>query len=183
MATATTKPSATIFYAWQSDLPKEANRFFVQWCLERAIKELHREGELKVDPRIDRDTLGVSGARDIADEIYEKIDQCQVFVADVSIINKGAKIEDKACRPTPNPNVLLELGYAAQRLQWGGVIPILNLAFGPVEDLPFDLRKRRTLTYNLAENAETSVRDEQRKQVVDARSVRFRNYSRNPHRQ
>ena len=36
-----------------------------------------------------------------------------------------------------------ELGYALKRLGWGQVIMILNEAFGPVSDLPFDLRMKR----------------------------------------
>jgi hypothetical protein len=165
MATADVKPVATIFYSWQSDLPNSANRTFIQSCLERATKELGREGELKVDPRLDRDT---QGAADIAGEIYQKIDQCQVFVADVSIVNKYAKLKDDPYRALPNANVMLELGYAVNRLDWGGVIPIHNLHTGPVEDLPFDIRKRRVLTYKLAPDAELAARDEQRRNIVSA---------------
>jgi len=166
MATAQTKPAATVFYSWQSDLPNATNRGFIEDCLDRAIKELDRADQLKVDVRVDRDTKGARGAADIADEIYQKIDACNVFVADVSFINKGAKIGDTPDRPTPNPNVLLELGYAANNLTWNGVIPVLNLDSGRVEDLPFDLRKRRVVTYSLPAGAEASIRNEQRKSLT-----------------
>ena len=168
MATADAKPIATIFYSWQSDLPNSANRTFIQSCLECAIKELGREGALKVEPRLDRDTQGGASAADIADEIYQKIDQCQVFVADVSIVNKYANLKDDPYRPLPNANVMLELGYAVNRLDWGGVIPIHNLHTGPIESLPFDIRKRRVLTYTLAPDAELSARDEHRRHIVSA---------------
>src|SRR5205085_1155266 len=39
-------------------------------------------------------------------------------------------------RPTPNPNVLIELGYAAHRHGWNGILCVFNAATGRVEDLP-----------------------------------------------
>jgi len=52
-----------------------------------------------------------------------------------------------ADRPTPNPNVLIELGYALKRLGWNRILMILNAEFGKVEALPFDLRMKRVITY------------------------------------
>lgn len=60
---------------------------------------------------IDRDTQGLAGAPDIGDSIYDKIDSADIFIADVTIIN-----QDYAGRKTPNPNVLIELGYAIKAL-------------------------------------------------------------------
>jgi hypothetical protein len=74
-------------------------------CLQRAIKEVRAEEELKLDPCVDRDTTGVPGSPDIAATIFEKIKAADIFVGDVSFINQGA-----TGRPTPNPNVLVELG-------------------------------------------------------------------------
>jgi len=97
----------TIFYSWQSDLPDNTNRHFIQKAIEEAVKSLKKEDVLEVQPVIDRDTRGVPGSPDIADTIFRKIDASQVFVCDISIINKGLQ-----SKPTPNPNVLVELGYA-----------------------------------------------------------------------
>ena len=47
------------------------------------------------------------GAPDIARAILEKIAAADLIVADISIING-----DRDGRRTPNPNVLIELGYA-----------------------------------------------------------------------
>jgi hypothetical protein len=98
---------------------------------------------IKVEPVVDRDTIGVPGSPDIAATILQKIDSCDVFVCDVSIINGG-----QATRSTPNPNVLFELGYAVKRLGWDRIILVLNSSFGPVQDLPFDLRMKRVLVYS-----------------------------------
>jgi hypothetical protein len=141
--------SATVFYSWQSDLPNPTNRGFIEDCLERAIKELKAEGQLRVEPSLDRDTLNVPGSPDISATIFDKIDSAALFVCDVSIINKGAEN-----RPTPNPNVLIELGYAVKTLGWRRIICVFNSVTGKVEDLPFDLRHRRVRAYSLEENQE-----------------------------
>src|ERR1019366_9830222 len=62
-------------------------------------------------------------------------------------------------RRTPNPNVLLELGYAAKRLTWDNVICVFNTAFGKTEDLPFDLRHRRMCVYSTAKEDEIKAEE------------------------
>src|SRR5262249_32772453 len=50
-------------------------------------------------------------------------------------------------RRTPNPNVLLELGFAIAHLGWDRIVLVQNTEFGGPDELPFDLRGRRTVTY------------------------------------
>jgi hypothetical protein len=140
--------SHTVFYSWQSDLPNRTNRTFIQDALEKAIDGL-LEIELQVDLILDRDTKDTPGAPDIVQTILAKIDKALIVVADVSIVNKGAD-----ARLTPNPNVLFELGYAVHALSWDYVLPVFNLATGSIEDLPFDLRSRRPITYVMTEETE-----------------------------
>lgn len=61
-----------------------------------------------------------------------------------------ARIIHSACedKKTPNPNVLLELGYAVSRLGWERVICLFNSNIGKIEDLPFDLRQKRVTAFN-----------------------------------
>ena len=136
-----------IFYSWQSDLPNSTNRGFIQRALERAAQSIGNDPAIAVEPVVDRDTTGVPGSPDIVDTIFEKIDSCQVFVCDVSIINPN-----DSQRPTPNPNVLLELGFALKRLGWSYIIMIFNSSFSPIERLPFDLRTKRVTVYSVQEN-------------------------------
>src|SRR5262245_60249296 len=115
----------TVFYSWQSDSPNSVNRGFIADCLERALKEVRVDEELRLDPCLDRDTSGVPGSPDIAATIFEKIGAADIFVADVTFINPpGSK------RRTPNPNVMVELGYAAARLGWDRIICVFNRASG-----------------------------------------------------
>jgi len=140
---------ATIFYSWQSDTKAAANRTLIQNALEGAVKELRADGSISVEPVIERDTKDVPGAPDIGTTIFEKIDASAAMIADVTIVGRGDG------GPTPNPNVLVELGYAFKALGWKRIVLVQNVAFGGPEDLPFDLRQKRVLTYNSPEDAPT----------------------------
>jgi hypothetical protein len=84
----------------------------------------------------------VLGSPDIAVTIVTKILAASAFVGDVTIVGKyGAK-------QTSNANVLLELGYAFSALTEAKVILVKNTALGQPEDLLFDLKLRRGLTYS-----------------------------------
>lgn len=136
-----------VFYSWQSDLPNRTNRGFIQDALERAAHAISDDDSIAVEPVIDRDTAGVPGSPDIASTIFSKIDRADVVVFDVTIVTAA-----DAVRPMPNPNVLLELGYAIKAKGWDRIALVVNTAFGPIEQLPFDLRSRRAITYGLRES-------------------------------
>lgn len=152
----------SVFYSWQSDTRSAANRTLIQKALEAATAEVRDEGSIIVEPTVDRDTLSVPGAPDIGATIFKKIDASAVFVADVTIVN------DAPPRPTPNPNVLIELGYALKSLGDPRVVLVQNLAFGGPEMLPFDLRQKRVITYNSSEDAPSRA-DERRGLQADLR--------------
>lgn len=147
-----------IFYSWQSDLPNNTNRGFINTAIEKAINEINADDSFDLIPFLDRDTMGVPGSPDISTSIFEKIDDSSVFICDVSIINGGV---DNG-RSTPNPNVLIELGYAISKLSWNKIILVMNEEYGKVESLPFDLRGRKVLTYSISRDSESKT-DERKK--------------------
>ena len=98
------------------------------------------------------------GSPDIASTIFEKINTADIFAADVSFING-----ESPGRRTPNPNVLVELGYAAGRLGWDRIICVFNRAMGEINDLPLDIRQRRVRGYDLRVGQEKA---DQRKILV-----------------
>ncbi len=155
-----------IFYSWQSDLPNSLNRGLIQKALEKVATEIESDTSVSIEPVIDRDTQGISGAPDIVSTIFEKIDKSDIFVADVSIINSSMD-----CRSTPNPNVLIELGYALKSLGFNSVILVFNTAFGKIEKLPFDLKMRRVITFDAPEDCN---RSEVRKKLVKQFNGAFR---------
>ncbi|TEB43747.1 hypothetical protein D0809_12675 [Flavobacterium circumlabens] len=153
----------TIFYSWQSDLPNATNRTLIQQCLKDAVSEIN-DPNLEINIRVDQDTQGLSGSPDITQSIFEKIDNSEIFVCDISIINN-----DSEKRKTPNPNVLIELGYAAKTIDWDNVICIYNTAFGEIDDLPFDIKQRRILTYNLSQGEDkSSTRSSLKKNLISS---------------
>ena len=134
-----------VFYSWQSDLPNATNRGLIQSALETAARAIAGDDTVDVEPVIDRDTEGVAGSPDIASTIFAKIDAADIVVADVSIIS-----DPSTRRRTPNPNVLIEVGFALKTLSFERVVLVFNSAFGAIESLPFDLRMRRLVVYNSA---------------------------------
>ena len=132
-----------IFYSWQSDLPKNQNLNFIETSIKDALKKLRQQKNISLDIKLDKATRNLAGSPDITESIFTKIGSCNIFVADISIINK--KYDE--LRKTPNPNVLVELGYAARSLGWEKIICVYNKDFGSYNDLPFDLRNRRILDY------------------------------------
>jgi hypothetical protein len=141
-----------VFYSWQSDLPRKVTRDLVRASIDTAVHRIAQDVGLEDSPRLDSDTTGVSGTPDIANTIYEKIGMSDIFIADVSIIGRTAPADAaKKVKSMPNPNVLLELGYAAAKLGWERLVLVMNTAFGAPEELPFDLKNRRfPISYKLS---------------------------------
>jgi len=162
-----THDKQTLFYSWQSDTPAALNRSFIEETLTAAIKRI--KSEAVVEPAIrntelvlDKDTEGVPGSPPIAQTILAKIDQCSVFVADLTFV--GSSLSDLGSRQRlfPNPNVLIEYGYGLCRHGHDRMISILNTAFGEshTDNLPFDLRHLRwPITYHLSEDTKRRKKD------------------------
>lgn len=131
----------SIFYSWENDLPTKTHRYFIERCIRDALKTLEKEAKVYMD--YDRDTMGLMGSPGIVESIFDKIDKSVLFVCDVSIIN--SETEGKKA---PNPNVLIELGYAASKLGWERIVCLFDSNTGKVEDLPFDLRHKRVTPFN-----------------------------------
>src|SRR6185437_8056425 len=94
-------------------------------------------------PEIDHDTKNTPGMAEIPATILKKISESAVFVADVTPIGKSP--DGKAL---PNPNVMIELGWAMSEVGPDKIIGVLNTASGwKPDDLPFDIRHRRILPY------------------------------------
>jgi hypothetical protein len=134
-----------VFYSWQSDSPNSTNRGLIENALRDAAKEISGDESIDIEPVVDRDTQGVSGAPDIAATIFDKITAADIFVADISLVLNGKK------RSSPNPNVLIELGYALHALGHERIVLVFNATSGRTEKLPFDLKTRRILIYKSEE--------------------------------
>lgn len=126
----------SIFYSWQSDLPGKTNRYFIEDAIKKSLKEINKDN--RIVAFIDRDTKDELGSPDIRSSIFRKINHSKFFVCDVSLNDNGV----------PNPNVLIELGYAIKVLGWSKIICLFNSQTGNIEDLPFDINHNRVTPYN-----------------------------------
>lgn len=143
-----TQKDFKIFYSWQSDINSKFNNHFIKDCLDKVVKDLAKNNSLEVIPTLDKDVKGETGSPNIIETILKKIDACQILVADVTIINSDFLSRLFNRRQTPNPNVLIELGYGLNRLSWDRIICLNNSYFSKVENLPFDLKQNRISQYH-----------------------------------
>jgi hypothetical protein len=155
-----------IFFSWQSDIPPCVGRNFLKEILEEVCNGIASDtniDEALRDLGVDSDTQGVAGQPPIVETIFKKIDKSSVFIADMTFV--GARTDG---RLTPNPNVLIEYGWALKGLGYERVICVMNTAYGkPTSDnLPFDLSHVRwPIQYSLADNSTTEIKTEERQKL------------------
>lgn len=135
----------TVFYAWQSDRDQKANRHFIRRALDDAATRINGDNALGVEIKIDADTEGVVGTPAVTETILGKIRSSDIFVPDLTFV-----AETDAGKRTPNPNVMVEYGYALRSLTFEAMMPVMNTHYGAPTELPFDLgHVRHPTQYNL----------------------------------
>ena len=158
-------PKFKIFYSWQSDLPGNKTRNFIRDCIDDAIA--FAEESEAIEAVRDEATKDTTGSPNIVTTLFSKIDECDLFVADVSLCFTGdvKKEQDgrELIKHSPNPNVLIELGYAVRILNWEHVICVCNTDYGT--DFPFDIAQNRRLPYSLEGKMKADVRREVAKSI------------------
>jgi hypothetical protein len=98
----------------------------------------------------------------------------------------GLVSTDGKQRQFPNPNVMMEYGYALKRHSHTALIAVMNSAFGrpDADSLPFDLRHLRwPITYHLVDSAAADKRDQFEglvETLVDAIGLILSNHSQPP---
>lgn len=143
----------TIFYSWQSDLPQENNQKAIRAVLRTVFTDIENEIN-NIALVLDEATRNTSGSPDIPATIFEKIPISDIFVCDLTTINSSAPIKQ---RRAPNPNVLIELGFAVATIGWERIIMLFNKAHGNFpDDLPFDIDRRRIIDFKIANKTDNS---------------------------
>jgi hypothetical protein len=152
-----------VFYAWQSDRLQRLNRHLIRIALNLAAKDVSDDPAAAVKVRIESDTENVLGHVPVTDTILRKIAACDAFVPDLTFVAKT-----EAGKLVPNPNVMLEYGYALRAKSHSVMIPVMNTAYGPPEQLPFDMgHLRHPLQYHLLAMATTAERRAVRKTLTE----------------
>ncbi len=156
-----------VFYSWQSELPSKANSQLIRSALNDAANKINEDDGLGTLTKMDEATRNIPGSPNIADSIFHKIKNSDVFVCDLSKVAHQDSLSGEP-RSYCNPNVAIELGYAIGELGWNRIILVFNEAFGKLpDDLPFDAKGHRASTYNcpdsdnkaIVNNAKGNLRD------------------------
>jgi hypothetical protein len=160
----------TAFYAWQSDTPQRFNRHLIRVALEDAANRITEDSALDVELTVDQDTAGVPGQPPITDTILKKIAACDIFIPDLSFVARtgGGKF-------VPNPNVMTEYGYALRAKTHEALMPVMNTAFGPPKELPFDMwHLRHPIQYYIEPTAKPAQRRTTRQALSQQLEVSLR---------
>jgi len=158
------RESIYIFYSWQSDTDNKINNYFIRDALAETIKDIKKSIDFIEDIVLDHDTRNVPGIPQITNTILEKINRCSIFVPDLTYISKTEKGKN-----IPNPNVLIELGYAIKSIGSERIITVLNEFYGKcIDGLPFDLGHHRwPIVYCLPPNSSPEEIKKEKKSLTN----------------
>src|SRR5581483_1627209 len=156
----------TVFFSWQSDRSPSEGRNLIESAIKSAIQRLGENAEIEESLRdglsLDKDTKGVPGNPPIFETILKKIDRSAIFVPDLTSVANRANGE-----LIPNPNVLIEYGWALKSRGYHQILPVMNTAHGDPKTfpLPFDMAHLRfPILYSLPDGSSAAdrraVRDE-----------------------
>lgn len=140
----------TLFFSWQSDEKK--SRQILETALLAAKEELEKKEGITIE--IDHSTLGETGMQYIDQVILRKIDNCDLFLADLTPVDQYTQLSSNGLQVTkevPNSNVLLELGYAMSALGVDYVIPVAHKGKWLPQNLPFDINHRKLYSFDSSE--------------------------------
>jgi hypothetical protein len=159
-----------IFFSWQSDRPNGEGRNFIEECLQAALKNLSYDvefqGAVRDGVEVESDVKNTPGSPRIFQTILNKIQRATLFVPDFTFVATRAN-----GHPTPNPNVLIEYGYALKCIGENRIVSVMNSAYGAPsrETMPFDLiEHQHPITYNLPENADEATRKSEADRLTKA---------------
>jgi hypothetical protein len=134
----------TIFYAWQNDTAPGFNRYLIRDSLVAALKSGRINALIEDSPRLDPEGRNPTASAEGTTSVFDRIKNCAVFVADLTFVGATPVTQVKGQRKLlSNPNVLMELGYAASVLGWDRIVLVMNEAYGDVEHLTFEVKGRR----------------------------------------
>ncbi|MEP3112122.1 hypothetical protein [Nisaea sp.] len=158
----------TVFYAWQSDRPQNINRHFIRNALDEAAQRITEDAAIDAEVLIDVDTEGEVGTPPVTETILRKIAAADIFVPDLTFVARAEadKTKTEADKLIPNPNVMIEYGYALKALSLSAMMPVMNTHYGLPKELPFDMRHIRHPTqYSAAPEITKGLRRELREKL------------------
>lgn len=157
----------TIFYSWQSDLDPNTNLKAIRGELRSSQTKLETEID-NIRIVLDEATRNAPGSPDITNTLLEKISNSDIFICDLTSIN-NTEVKPESFRIVPNPNVLIELGFAISNLGWSRIIILFNKNYGDIsQDIPFDIDRRRISTFQIKNKTDANGKGQLRTTLQEA---------------
>lgn len=105
-----------------------------------------------IDLLVDEDTRDRAGNKEIVREVLDKIEKCDVFLADVSpVITLTDESGEELPKHMPNSNVMFEYGYAQHCKGEGRIITLAKIEKGQYKQcMPFDINHNTLTTFKTA---------------------------------
>lgn len=131
-----------LFFSWQSDDNK--TKKIILDAIHKAVHDIKVFHNYSII--VEESTSNTPGSPQIVETILGKIDSCDIFIADVTpVCDYQKEIDDShtLIKQVPNPNVLMELGYAMSAVGMHYTICIAHQGKWSPNDLPFDINHNR----------------------------------------
>ncbi|MBR3698975.1 MAG: hypothetical protein IKM85_05575 [Bacteroidales bacterium] len=131
-----------LFFSWQSDDNK--TKKLLSDAIKKAVKDIRVYHNYNIT--IEESTSNTPGSPQIVQTILDKIDSCDIFLADITPVCKYSKQlgnNQSITKQVPNPNVLMELGYALSAVGMHYTICAAHQGEWNSNDLPFDINHNR----------------------------------------
>jgi hypothetical protein len=154
-----------IFYSWQTDCPQHINKQFISEAIQEAITS---SPNFSIEPalRVDSGMDDVPGSPEVARIMFDKISSSAIFIADVSLVGNSTT-NSQNVKKLANPNVLIEMGFAASAIGWERILCVMNESFGTRHEQPFDIRNRRfPIDYKLPPDATPAQINKEKNSLV-----------------
>lgn len=169
----------TIFYSWQSDLPKDTNQNGIRLSIKSAIPLIEAIID-DLDITLDEATSNTPGSPYIPGKIVEKISKSDIFICDLTPIGESFDKKKKIA----NPNVLIELGHAVAELGWDRIIILVNSNYGRIpDDLPFDVDKHRVTQFIINDKSDKSGKAQLTQTLRNAIKIIIESSPKKPHQE
>lgn len=136
----------TLFFSWQSDDNK--TRKIISDAITKAVNDIQVYHNYSI--KVEESTSNVPGAPQIVSTILDKIDSCDIFIADITPVCSYPKPLGNGqvlTKQVPNPNVLMELGYAMSAVGMDYTICVAHQGGWNSNDLPFDINHNRVYQF------------------------------------
>ena len=135
-----------LFFSWQSDDNK--TKKILSDAIKKAVKDIRVYHNYNIT--IEESTSNTSGSPQIVQTILDKIDSCDIFLADITPVcnySKQLGNNQSITKQVPNPNVLMELGYALSAVGMHYTICAAHQGEWNSNDLPFDINHNRIYAF------------------------------------